>query len=1175
MLTLPRRSPQIIVFICLCLFAVILWPGFQTPNPSRDKYALHARERLNIQACCTLSDSPADTNIANLILNNEPYPMDTGDFKIDYALSERALSIVETYQAGQYVKRASLLTYFGKSCLNIFENQGRDPLYLEKGIAALEEARDLLRAKQDTINEMMPRIYMHLGNLYLFNGDSYESENTLKNGINLQYKISPSANMTSARMEVGYASALSVMQKQDSCIHYYQKGMSMIRDSLGEDHWLYKQSEAILVGYYYYQWDYEKALESALAYLRGLPDEPRFLDDKSITHNVIAYIHLSLGYYNEAIKNVNKAIALHQQMPAGSSPIESSNIYYTKGHIYQQLGESEKALNSFLKSLNILKAIHRDESFDGAYSYSAVGEMYRFVGELELSRYYMEKALQIRKRAGEAYDAIAASYYSLGSLYKSQKQYEKALFYFKQSLELRRQFSAEGYLINNYLDISHTLIYLKDYQAAIDTLQEVLRIQDKITNPNYALTYVIKGDAYLRAGQYDLAFENLEKAKHYGFGFYGNTHPKLADFYTKTSAVYFEKGQFDLAINQLDSALALNRYTSIDQIYDVLSLNQLITTLVAKGGFLKAQYEKIKDQSLLLQSSNCYQQALEVIAYMQQAYKSKDSKVDIINRGFYIFEDAIEVELMLDQKSEKAFQIAEQTKSYLLRHAYYESQARDVASVPASYFEEEERIKHNILALEDQLQRAKSASNVNDSLVNALKDQVFDLLAEKRALIKAIENKYPEYFNLKYKSEVPSIEEVQNNVLRKGQALIEYLVGDSSIYAFVIQPEDYRVVRIKKEEPLEVLVEEMRNGLFAYFTSSHKSDSLYQQANQQYIESSHQLYNILMAPLEAALEGASELIIIPDGALANIPFEALLMDIPENPRNFNQYQFLINGEEELAVSYAFSATLWQEITQKRVCADCQSFLAVAPTYSDNFKLPVSAQRAEEANSRPVDGLLDNNLKNSKEIAAIMEHPDDIVASKSQFLDDAENHCAIYLSVHGKANTEYGESSMLMFPPPEDSTGYDPLLLKEIYNVQMPAELVVIAGCETGIGEMRRGEGVISFARGFSHAGVKTLVTSLWQVDSDYTHKLMKYFHQYLKEGMPKNVALSRAKRTYLSSSVNAEPYIWAGFIAIGDTSALGDCEQIGTPKRRGWLVGLAAVFAIGIGLLFMRRKSAL
>ena len=86
---------------------------------------------------------------------------------------------------------------------------------------------------------------------------------------------------------------------------------------------------------------------------------------------------------------------------------------------------------------------------------------------------------------------------------------------------------------------------------------------------------------------------------------------------------------------------------------------------------------------------------------------------------------------------------------------------------------------------------------------------------------------------------------------------------------------------------------------------------------------------------------------------------------------------------------------------------------------------------------------------------------------------------------------------------------------------------------------------------------------------------MKYFHQYLKEGMSKNVALSKAKRTYLATSTNAEPYIWAGFIAVGDTNALGACEEVGYVRSWWWMIVFAIVLSAGILLFSVRRKRAI
>ena len=103
-----------------------------------------------------------------------------------------------------------------------------------------------------------------------------------------------------------------------------------------------------------------------------------------------------------------------------------------------------------------------------------------------------------------------------------------------------------------------------------------------------------------------------------------------------------------------------------------------------------------------------------------------------------------------------------------------------------------------------------------------------------------------------------------------------------------------------------------------------------------------------------------------------------------------------------------------------------------------------------------------------------------------------------------------------------------------------ADLVVLSACETGIGEQQRGEGVLSLARAFAFAGAKSIVASLWSVNDQSTMQIMDNFYKEIKAGKPKNIALANAKRSYLlqNPGLGAHPFFWAGFVALGDMTAI-------------------------------------
>ncbi|MEK7256289.1 MAG: CHAT domain-containing protein, partial [Bacteroidota bacterium] len=123
----------------------------------------------------------------------------------------------------------------------------------------------------------------------------------------------------------------------------------------------------------------------------------------------------------------------------------------------------------------------------------------------------------------------------------------------------------------------------------------------------------------------------------------------------------------------------------------------------------------------------------------------------------------------------------------------------------------------------------------------------------------------------------------------------------------------------------------------------------------------------------------------------------------------------------------------------------------------------------------------------------------------------------------------------------DSLENELVFVKDLYTMRIHAALVVLSACETGIGELQRGEGIVSLARGFSYAGASSIVTTLWSIDDRSSAEIMVAFYQYLKKGLPKDEALRQAKLGYLKASKGrntSHPLYWAAFVPVGSMEAV-------------------------------------
>jgi len=160
----------------------------------------------------------------------------------------------------------------------------------------------------------------------------------------------------------------------------------------------------------------------------------------------------------------------------------------------------------------------------------------------------------------------------------------------------------------------------------------------------------------------------------------------------------------------------------------------------------------------------------------------------------------------------------------------------------------------------------------------------------------------------------------------------------------------------------------------------------------------------------------------------------------------------------------------------------------------------------------------------------------------------------------------------------DSQGDGFLHTNEVFNLNLNADLVVLSACETGLGKLRNGEGMIGISRGFLFAGVPSLVASLWQVDDESTAIIMKGFYEYLKKGLNKSQALRHAKLDYIAASPNQgkDPYYWAPFILSGNLDPMNSWEQSSRVRVHVVVVTLLALLLVTIivkRLDTLRRQS--
>jgi CHAT domain-containing protein len=147
--------------------------------------------------------------------------------------------------------------------------------------------------------------------------------------------------------------------------------------------------------------------------------------------------------------------------------------------------------------------------------------------------------------------------------------------------------------------------------------------------------------------------------------------------------------------------------------------------------------------------------------------------------------------------------------------------------------------------------------------------------------------------------------------------------------------------------------------------------------------------------------------------------------------------------------------------------------------------------------------------------------------------DVSSYKYVHIATHGFVDEQYPELSGLLFAQDSTSSEDGILYTGELYNLQLQAELVTLSACETGLGKLAKGEGLIGLTRAMLYAGARNVVVSFWKVPDESTAELMGYFYKALLAGKGKGEALQAAKLQMLRRSEYNHTFFWAPFILIG------------------------------------------
>nr|WP_321485845.1 CHAT domain-containing tetratricopeptide repeat protein [uncultured Draconibacterium sp.] len=876
------------------------------------------------------------------------------------------------------------------------------------------------------------------------------------------------------------------------------------------------------------------------------------------------------GRHTEALDAFKRYLEYRKKI-YGEENYYLASAYYSIGISYKNLGENEKALENYMLS-------EKNIFLRTPTNYRLLGNLYINIGNVYRAKLDYNNASKYFNQALTAYKTqIPADEYKIIDAYYAIAEVEFITENYQAVIDVAEKCYDSADTINqiyfdNILGGSH--YNLNDNKKADYHYQHAIKLSMKYygTSLDLAYAYMSYADFLSQINQFEKAIKELSEAyqilqdlnKKIGievFNYYQTEGNIYRDRTINTQGISrfktekkqnllnainsYKKGLTALKIDQNNPERLEINYQKVRSLLDCIVIIKAIGDVYLEIALLDNENRGIDFRENLDYALNCYNNTSNLIQQARKEISNDESKIQLSNLQYQTISKIIKTAYLAynysgDQEfMDIAFNNSEQLKSSALFDKIANELAQENSLIPDSLLDLERKL-NNTIANYSELQYEELSYNEPDSsLLEEYNDKIFNASRQRDELDRYMEESYPDYYQLKYSNSTLSLNDIQDRLESK-EAIVEYFLAEptkeriendsdtlTSLYTFFITSNniEFQKKTLSNTET-QALEETFRFMASTDYMFTHNEDT------KQYCVSSHKLYNLLLAPFEQNLN-EKHLTIIPDGKLNYISFDGLLKTLPDTTQaiRFNKLNYLIKN---VNINYANSVNIFLKNKASKPKLRNHT-LAFAPEYnSEEFKMTGASYKLA-----PLPGV-------QKEVDEIAKSVNTTIfrskeATEQNFRKASGNFDILHLAMHAYINDSLPAYSRLAFSQSLDSTTLNNdgwLNTADIYNLDLNASMTVLSACNTGVGKLQKGEGLMSLARGFLYAGCPSVVMSLWEVEDAAGTKIMTSFYKYLKAGKTKDEALRLAKLKYLeeSNSRLAHPHYWMSFKCIGDNS---------------------------------------
>jgi CHAT domain-containing protein/tetratricopeptide (TPR) repeat protein len=887
----------------------------------------------------------------------------------------------------------------------------------------------------------------------------------------------------------------------------------------------------------------------------------------------LAEFSSSRGDFLNASNQLDSALEKFQQDSEGEA-----RVRLFKGYIAGTIGDTNEALTELERALRLYREAN-DKSGEGLVL-TAIGLWHSFNQNYTRAIALHNEALTIFRAIGDQHsEAVALN--AIGQSYEDLKEHSSALAYFNNALKRFEDTGTSDAVAGTTCSIAAAQLLSGKGDLALASYERCLQLSRTAGNVRFQ-TVALEGiaSAYGAQGNQQLALQQYQNSER----FFQSIGDLRGQALALNSHGYFllQQGEKRKARDVFNQAYLLtekmpDRETLISTLYNLARANEALGDHEAALSLVEKSFNLIEE--------------------IRANVESPDFRASYFSAVKKHYDLCIEVLMQLNELrpregfAAKAFSVSEQGRARLLLDLLSESRPNIREGAARELIEQEIRLR-GLLRAQARYQMSLSLGGKDPNELTAAVDQVAQLRAEYQTVLAQLRRQNPRLFSFEEFAPV-DLERIQKELQGTDTMLLEYALGDEHSYLWAVTSESATSYVL----PARNVIEDAAGEFYKLITARQESaqnDRAYQTnvaaADNAYLEVGGKLSRMLLEPVIEKL-GTRRLIFVTDGALQDIPFEALPVQFAK-PAGLADGSpgFLITKNELVTLPSASTLiAIRNKQTHNRLPGKLVAIIAdPVLNASDNRIQPATANAAADQNTDQTEQQIVKNL-NLARLTHASEEADAIskvapwgtslvakgfdASRETAMSPEVSGAQIVHFATHGFLNSEHPElSGMVLTMKDRNGANINGLMsLPDIYSLDLSAELTVLSACQTALGKDVKGEGLVGLTHSFMSAGAKSVVASLWKVDDRATAVLMADFYDgMLRKGMTPAAALRSAKLKMMSEKQWSAPYYWAGFVLQGEYA-----NHIAV-DRHSWLrPGLIVLFLlilIAVAVLVLQKQ---